>query len=81
MIKIFTAVVMLLFSCPLLFGQKKDAPAGKQGQQYIMVDAQKRISKNGKSVYTAYEPFQTRTVDLLTGFHPVKKGPAINKLV
>ncbi|MEI7828426.1 MAG: agarase [Prolixibacteraceae bacterium] len=79
MIKIFTAVVMLLFSCPLLFGQKKDAPAGKQGQQYIMVDAQKRISKNGKSLYTAYEPFQTRTVDLLTGFHPVKKGPAINK--
>lgn len=51
----------------------------KSDQKYIMVDARRRITKDGKSTYKDYEPFKTRTVELLSGFHPPKKLPELSK--
>jgi hypothetical protein len=41
----------------------------KAGSGYITVEARRRVTgANGSVTYKDYEPFQTRTVDLLTGY-------------
>jgi len=42
--------------------------------QYITVEAQKRHGGGPTATYSPYEPFQTRTVDLLPGYKPTKNG-------
>ena len=45
-----------------------------QQQQYITVDAQRKIyHSDGSRSYTDYEPFDTRTVELLAGYKPSTK--------
>ena len=66
----------------LLIGQtfaQKVLQTGKQVQKYIVVEAQRRITKNGHSSYAPYEPFQTRTVQLLQDFHPPVKPPELSR--
>ena len=45
-----------------------------QGQEYITVEARRRVTGQGGSVtYRDYEPFKTRTVELLNGY----KAPSV----
>jgi hypothetical protein len=60
-------------------GQKRAAGEGGEVQKYIPVDAQKRVTKNGKSTYGPYEPFQTRTVEILSGYRQPKKMPELSR--
>ncbi|MDB4582011.1 agarase [Draconibacterium sp.] len=64
---ILFACVVLIFGCTI--NNKKDTPE----QQYITVDAKVRVyNKDGTRTYKDYQPFKTRTVDLLAGFEPAK---------
>jgi hypothetical protein len=79
MTKILFPLIGLLLSCLMLFGQQEVVQDAKKDQKYIPVDARRRITKNGKSIYADYESFQTRTVSLLPGFHAPKKLPQLDK--
>jgi hypothetical protein len=49
-------------------------------QQYITVEAQRRVYHQGApATYTPYEPFKTRTVDLLAGYKAPRKSVPLSK--
>jgi hypothetical protein len=52
----------------------------KKEQNYISVEARRRIyNPDGTTTYKPYEPFRTRTVELLADYNPPKKGENISK--
>ncbi len=49
-------------------------------QEYINVEARRRIyNSDGTTTYKPYEPFRTRTVELLVGYKPPKKPENLSK--
>lgn len=49
-------------------------------QEYVIVEAQRRLYNTPPgSRYTDYEPFETRTLDLLAGYNPPKKQQELSK--
>ncbi|MCU0456943.1 MAG: hypothetical protein MUE74_11625, partial [Bacteroidales bacterium] len=67
---IFYFLTVFLISTSFYTFQKKE-------NNYITVEARRRIyHPDGTTTYTAYEPFRTRTVDLLSGYNP---GPKAEK--
>jgi len=56
-------ILILLLICPFVNGQNN------KGQKYITVEAKRRVTgQGGKVTYREYEPFSTRTVELLEGY-------------
>jgi hypothetical protein len=52
----------------------------KSEQKYITVEAQRRIyGQNGVVTYSSYEPFKTRTVELLSGYKSPKKYEPLSR--
>ena len=52
----------------------------KTNENYITVEARRRVTgANGSVTYKDYEPFQTRTVDLLTGYKKTVKSEPLSK--
>ena len=72
------ALTFLLLLFTKSFAQK-ETRTGKQEQQYILIEAQRRGTKNGRSSYNPYEPFQTRTLELLADFHPPVQLPELSR--
>ena len=81
MIKILYCVaVIILFTEGSVSPQKGLSVDNKQTQNYIIVEAQRRVTgPNGTIKYNPYEPFKTRTVELLAGFNPLKTFPQLSK--
>ncbi|MFB9054217.1 hypothetical protein ACFFVB_14100 [Formosa undariae] len=49
-------------------------------KNYVMVDAKVKIyHKDGSRSYKDYQPFKTRTLDLLPGFEPLKTSPELSE--
>ncbi len=77
--KLIVLMVLITIS-GISSGQKKDRQeAEKPNQKYIQVEAQRRIYKGGKVNYAPYEPFETRTVELLAGYKAPKKVTELSK--
>jgi len=68
-------LMILVNLAGIVTGQKNNLPK----QKYIKVEAQKRLYNGGNVKYAPYEPFETRTVELLGGYTPPKKLPALSK--
>lgn len=68
-----------LFVSSLVFAQEKISKRSGSDEQYITVEARRRVSKNGISSYASYEPFKTRSVSLLPGYRPPKKLLELSK--
>ena len=75
---IFLSVIIFL-NVRVGVSQNKPGVKDKSLQKYINVEAKRRTSANGRMSYGAYEPFKTRTVELLDGFHPPRKMPELSK--
>lgn len=48
-------------------------------QEYITVEAQRKVFEGGKSSYQDYAPFRTRTVSLLASYNTPHKLPELSK--
>jgi len=49
-------------------------------EEYLMVDAKVKVyNKDGTRSYKDYQPFKTRTVELLPGFKPSNNSPKLSK--
>ena len=73
---IFFSLAIAIFGC----AANKNKPESEQEQKYISVDARVRVYNNdGTRTYKDYEPFKTRTVDLLAGFSPSIKTVELSK--
>ncbi|MEI6276457.1 MAG: agarase [Prolixibacteraceae bacterium] len=77
--KYFFVAICLLSTAGMAVSQENSGGDQKSIRKYITVDAKRRTSDNGKISYGAYEPFQTRTVELLAEFHPPRKLPELSK--
>ena len=72
---IFIAIIFLA-ACTCA----KKKPSDDSAPNYIMVDAKVKVYHNdGTRSYKDYQPFKTRTVDLLKGYHTPKKLPDLSK--
>lgn len=70
---IFHLLTVFLIATAFCTDQKKD-------NTYITVEARRRIyHPDGTTTYTAYEPFQTRTVALLPNYNPDLKAVNLSK--
>jgi hypothetical protein len=68
---IFFLITLLGASC---YSQDSDL------QNFINVEARRRVyNPDGTSTYKPYEPFRTRTVELLNGYKPPKKPETLSK--
>lgn len=69
--------LLLLLTVSMLGGCRhgqQTSESKTSGQQYIQVDAKRRIyHSDGRRTYTDYEPFNTRTIELLPGYSPSGK--------
>ncbi len=73
---IFFSLAIAILGC----GTNKGKPKSEQEQKYISVDARVRVYNNdGTRTYKDYEPFETRTVDLLANYAPSKKTVELSK--
>ncbi|MCX6237996.1 MAG: agarase [Bacteroidia bacterium] len=72
--------LILISLAEISTGQIKDPREQKSPKQkYIQVEAQRRLYNGGNVKYATYEPFETRTIELLAGYTPPKKLPALSK--
>ncbi len=72
----FWAVFLMLVSCS---GSKNRSDQQAQ-QKYIQVEAQRRLyHADGTRTYTDYEPFDTRTLELLAGYTAPINPPRLSK--
>lgn len=51
----------------------------QEKHSYIMVEARRRVTSGGSTTYKDYEPFKTRTVDLLPGYKVPEKPAKLSK--
>jgi len=58
---------------------QKNSGQSKPKQKYIMVDAQRRLYNGGNVKYAAYQPFETRTLELLSGYTSPNSLPELSK--
>lgn len=73
---IFFSLAIAMFGC----GTNKEKPKAEQEQKYVDVDAKVRVyNSDGTRTYNDYQPFKTRTVDLLAGYEPSKKTEKLSK--
>ncbi|MCF6358282.1 MAG: agarase, partial [Draconibacterium sp.] len=69
-------LIATLFGC---VGEKKKIGDSSE-QKYTIVDAKvRKYHKDGTSSYSDYQPFKTRTVDLLTGYEPLQNPLKLSK--
>lgn len=71
----------LIFSFCLIFLKISGNAQNQQSDKYktIQVEAQRRLYNGGNVKYAPYEPFQTRTVSLLTDYRPPEKEAKLSK--
>jgi len=73
------AGVIFLFTGNSIYVRNKPF-VDKQKQNYIMVDARRRVTgPDGKIKYSDYEPFKTRSVEILAGYKPSASSPQLSK--
>ena len=66
-------LTFILCLCLLSCTNTKKERLSDLEQQYITVDAKvRKYHKDGTRSYLDYQPFKTRTVELLKGYKPVK---------
>lgn len=71
---------LLPVSLILVFITSYCSTVHKAEQEYITVEAQRRIyGKDGVVTYSRYEPFKTRSVELLSGYKSPKKPESHSK--
>jgi hypothetical protein len=75
----FVIAIIVLFTGSSVCGQNAFLSNNKQKQNYIMVEAQRRVTGPDGTKYNPYEPFKTRTVELLTGYEPPKTSSPLSK--
>ena len=64
----------LLVVVPILFTACGSSTMKQEDQKYLIVEAQRRLyNGDGTRTYSEYEPFKTRTVELLSGYERPKK--------
>ncbi len=69
-------VAAMIFVSGCLVKKQKDTIA----QKYITVEAKvRKYNQDGTRTYGEYQPFKTRTVELLAGYNPNNKLPALSK--
>ena len=64
--------LLIQWSGMTIFAQNAKPP-------FITVEAQRRHGSGPTATYSPYEPFQTRTVDLLSGYQPLRKPTEMSK--
>lgn len=71
----------LIFSLCLIFLNISGNTQNQQSDKYktIQVEAQRRLFNSGDVKYTPYESFETRIVDLLSGYETPKELPGTSK--
>jgi len=73
---IFFSLAFAIFGC----GTATKNQMSKKEQSYIDVDARVRVyNSDGTRTYNEYEPFKTRTIDLLANYSPSKKTTELSK--
>lgn len=73
--KKLTCLLALVMMAGISSGQKQE----DQKQKNIQVEARRRLYNGGNVKYAPYEPFETRTVELLYGYKSPTKLPALSK--
>lgn len=73
---LFIILIIILAACSYSAKKQKES----SNQQYLMVDAKVRVyHKDGRRTYKDYQPFKTRTVDILANYQSPKKLPELSK--
>ncbi len=71
--------VFILLTVQVVVSQRKSGTDLKTSQKFMTVEAQRRHGGGPTASYSPYEPFQTRTVDLLPGYKPPVKLTELSK--
>jgi hypothetical protein len=74
-------LILILLIILSVFKAKSQEEAGDQRttQKFITVEAQRRHGGGPTATYSPYQPFKTRTIDLLPGYNSSAKKPELSK--
>ena len=76
----FLCLILLLITSLVGCINEKAETIENSEQKYISVDAKvRKYHKDGTRSYLDYQPFETRTVELLNGFKPLKEPLKLSK--